>query len=194
MSVTRAFIAISIPPSVQNKVEKIQDRLKQFKTPVRWVKPSNLHLTLKFLGNISEEQLEETKKCLSFSSQGIDSFTLRATEIGVFPNKSFPKVLWLGFYEPSGTLQKLVENIENHLKQIGFKPENRKYAPHLTIGRIKPRKGKTEIFQMIKNEKSIFYDDILVTCYHIIKSDLKPSGPEYSVLHTFNLKEAVKQF
>lgn len=191
MDLIRAFIAISIPPAVQNMVENIQDRFKQIRAPIRWVKPSNLHLTLKFLGNITEEQIEGAKKCLKEAGQGVNSFTLKTTETGCFPNLNYPKVLWLGFSDPDGQLHKLVENIELQLQKIGFQPESRKFTPHLTIGRIKSSKGKKDFIRMLHKEKNVSCDDICVTCFKLIKSDLKPSGPEYSVLHTFNLKKAV---
>ena len=191
MDLIRAFIAISIPPAVQNMVENIQDRFKQIRAPIRWVKPSNLHLTLKFLGNITEEQIEGAKKCLKEAGQGVNSFTLKTTETGGFPNLNYPRVLWLGFSDPDGQLYKLVENIELQLQKIGFQRESRKFTPHLTIGRIKSPKGKKIFIRMLHKEKNVSCDDICVTCLKLIKSDLKPSGPEYSVLHTFNLKKAV---
>ncbi len=191
MDLIRAFIAISMPPPVQNMVENIQDRFKQIRAPIRWVKPSNLHLTLKFLGNITEEQIEGAKKCLKVAGQDVNSFTLKTTETGGFPNLNYPKVLWLGFSDPDGQLHKLVENIELQLQKIGFQRESRKFTPHLTIGRIKSPKGKKIFIRMLHKEKNVSCDDICVTCLKLIKSDLKPSGPEYSVLHTFNLKKAV---
>ena len=124
----------------------------------------------------------------------MNSFILKTSEIGCFPNLNYPKILWLGFSDPDGQLHKLVENIEFQLQKIGFKTEKRKFSPHLTIGRVKPLKGKKDIIRMIHEEKNVSCDDICVTCFKLIKSDLKPSGPEYSVLETFNLKKTVQQF
>lgn len=189
MALIRTFIAITIPSPVQNAVEQIQNRFKQIRSPVRWVKPFHLHLTLKFLGNITEEQIGDIIKCLIDASEGVNTFSLKVTEIGVFPNINYPRVLWLGFSDSTGQLHKLEENIERHLQKIGFKQEDRKFSPHLTIGRIKSLQRKTDIIRMLHKEKNISCDDIYVTNIKFMKSDLKPSGPEYSVLHSFDLKE-----
>ncbi len=189
MDLFRAFIAISIPSSVQNIVENIQDRFKEIRAPIRWVKPSNLHLTLKFLGNVTQEQIEGAKNCLKEVGQGVSFFTLKTSEIGGFPNLNYPKVLWLGFSNPDGQLHKLVEKIEFQLQKIGFKQESRKFTPHLTIGRVKSLKGKKDFIRILHEEKNVSCNDICVTCFKLIKSDLKPSGPEYSVLHTFNFSK-----
>ncbi len=190
MASIRTFIAITVPPSIQGTVEKIQERFKEIRSPIRWVKPSHLHLTLKFLGNVDEEQIEDIKECLANAGQEINTFLLKSTEIGIFPNINYPRVVWLGFSDPTRLLHKLEENIENQLQKIGFQPEDRKFTPHLTIGRIKSLKGKTDIIRMIHNEKNISYDNIHVTGIKLIKSNLKPSGPEYSVLYSLELKKA----
>lgn len=192
MDLIRTFIAINVPPSIQATVEKIQGRFKQIRSPIMWVKPSHLHLTLKFLGNVSEKQIEEIKGCLAIAGQGLNTFLLKATEIGVFPNINYPRVVWLGFSDPTGQLHKLEENIEHHLQKIGFQPEDRKFTPHLTIGRIKSLKGKTDIIRMIHNEKKLPYDNIFVTEIKLMKSNLKPSGPEYSVLYSMELNKTEK--
>ena len=191
MDLIRAFIAISIPAPVQNVVENIQGRFKEIRAPIRWVRPSNLHMTLKFLGNVNEEQIEGVKKCLTEAGQGVNSFTLKTSEIGGFPNLNYPKVLWLGFSDTDGQLHKLAENIEFQLQKIGFEPERRKFTPHLTIGRLKSPKGKKNLIRLLHEKKNVSCNDICVTCFKLIKSDLKPSGPEYSVLHTFNLRKVV---
>lgn len=190
MASIRTFIAIKVPPSVQSVVTKIQESFKQIRSPVRWVKPSHLHLTLKFLGDVPEENIGATKKCLAEASHGISAFILKTTEVGVFPNINYPRVFWIGFSDPTGQLHKLEENIEYNLKKIGFKPEDRKFSPHLTIGRIKSLKGKTDIIRMIHEEKKVSCKDIYVTCFKLMKSELQSTGPEYSVLHSFSLKEA----
>jgi len=189
MPLIRAFIAIAVPSSLQDTVEKIQSSFREIRTPIRWVKPSHLHLTLKFLGNISEKQINGVKKCLTLASQGLPGFTLKSTEIGVFPNINYPKVVWLGFSDPTGQLHELEENIETQLQKIGFKGEDRKFTPHLTIGRIKSLQGKTDLIRIIHNEKNTSYEDIDVKYCNLMKSNLTPSGPEYSVLHSFPLKD-----
>ena len=191
MDLIRAFIAISIPAPVQNVVENIQDRFKKIRAPIRWVRPSNLHLTLKFLGNVTQEQIKGVKKCLSEAGQEVNSFTLKTSEIGGFPNLNYPKVLWLGFSDPDGQLHKLAENIEFQLQKIGFEPERRKFTPHLTIGRIKSPKGKKNFIRLLHEEKNVSCNDICVSCFKLIKSDLKPTGPKYFALHTFNLRKVV---
>ena len=189
MSLIRVFIAIAVPPSVQDAVEELQERVKESRVPIRWVKPSHLHLTLKFLGNVNEEQIENIKESLIKAAREVNTFSLKASEIGVFPNINYPRVLWLGFEDESGQVHKLEKNIEFNLQKVGFKPEDRKFKPHLTIGRVKSLKGKTDIIRMVHNEKNISCDDFFVESFKLIKSDLKPFGPEYTVLHTFDLKE-----
>lgn len=188
MDEIRAFIAIDIPHSLKEKISVIQDRFRSLKGYIGLVRPSNIHLTLKFLGNISEKQISDIKGSLSESAKGILSFTLNVTEVGVFPNIRYPRVLWLGLEDVSGRLTLLHKNIEDNMFKLGFQPEGRRFTSHLTLGRIKSLKGKNQLIKLIQSERNIRIDEVItVEKVNLMKSQLKPTGAVYSVIESVEL-------
>ncbi len=188
MDEIRAFIAIDIPNSLKEKISGIQDRFRSLKGSIGLVRPSNIHLTLKFLGNISEKQCSDIKRYLSESAKGILPFTLNVTEIGVFPNIRYPRVLWLGLEDGSGRLTLLHKNIEDNMFKLGFQPEGRRFTPHLTLGRIKSLKGKNQFIKLIQSERDMRIDEIItVEKVNLMRSQLKPTGAVYSVIESVEI-------
>lgn len=185
----RSFIAIDIPRNIKDIISEIQYDLKKSEADVKWVKPDIIHLTLKFLGNIEEGQVEEIKKSMIQSASGIGPFSMRLTDIGVFPNIKYPRVIWVGLEEESGRLLSLQERIEENLGPLGFDPEGRKFSPHLTIGRVKSFKGKSRLVNLIHTRKDISINEsIAVSEINLMKSELKITGPIYTVLEKVSLQ------
>ncbi|MBI5183316.1 MAG: RNA 2',3'-cyclic phosphodiesterase [Nitrospinae bacterium] len=183
MDEIRAFIAIDIPNSLKEKISEIQNRFGELKGSIGFVRVANIHLTLKFLGNISDKQISDIKGVISESTKGILPFTLSATEIGVFPNIRYPRVLWLGLKDDLGRLTPLHKNIEDNMSKLGFQSEGRGFTPHLTLGRIRSLKGKDQLIKLIESERDIKIDEVIpVERVNLMRSQLKPSGAVYSVL------------
>ncbi len=129
----RAFVAIEIDRTVAQGVIEIENELRDLIPGIRWTAQSNCHLTLKFLGDIDEAQVEPIGAALQRALSPFPRFTINAKGLGVFPDANRPRVLWIGV--EGKPLASLAEKIESALAPLGFEPEKRKFTPHLTIGR-----------------------------------------------------------
>jgi len=133
----RAFIAVDLSKEIQARIAESQAALGQFSHAVRWVRPESIHLTLKFLGEISGDQQRRVVEILSAQGSGVRSFQISVGHLGFFPNARAPRVVWMGIEEGKQSLQSLAEFVDGTLKAAGFSPEQRPFSPHVTIGRIK---------------------------------------------------------
>lgn len=186
MSVIRAFIAIGLLSPIQAKLEEVITGLKGQlgEVPIRWVSGASIHLTLKFLGDVSESNLEIIKKMLQAEASGHPPFEISVGGLGAFPTIARPRVIWVKVDAPQ-ELFSLQRGIENETARLGYDREERAFSPHLTLGRVSrnasPRDiqrigeilGKISVgsLGMVKVEK--------VTLY---RSDLRPGGAVYTSL------------
>jgi 2'-5' RNA ligase len=179
----RTFIAVEIPPSVQQELARIQERLKQGRLPVRWVAPEKVHLTLKFLGEISPEQVTAVGEATARVAADSQPFDLEAVGIGVFPNVRRPRVVWVGVEGDLGVLRRLQAYLETALAGLGFSPERRPFSAHLTMGRVRRRTspgdarhvGEVVTGLQVSSLGRWRVDEIVV-----VRSDLRPTGPIYT--------------
>lgn len=188
----RSFIAIELTGEVRSGLHKIQAELKlPGYTFVKWVVPEGIHLTLKFLGNISEQKVTEITRVIEEASREACSFRLTIGGLGVFPNLRRPRVLWVGV---GGEVEKLVElqqRIDHGLEPLGFVPEARPFAPHLTLARL--REGTAadklrEFGDMIAQKSETGDYEMTVTSVSLMRSQLFPTGAVYSCLTNVELK------
>ena len=187
MQSIRAFISIEIPQEIKEKISLIQEQLKSVETPVSWVRLDSIHLTLKFLGNIMEEQIPDIKKCIEIVANGIPPFSVNIKGGGVFPNLNYPRVIWLGLEDRTDSLFKLQKGFDSCLEKIGFEPEERGFKPHLTLGRVKSLKGKNQLIRTIHIYKDIEVGEINVDKIKLMRSQLNPAGAIYTVLEEVRL-------
>ncbi len=190
----RAFVAIETPLALQEKIARRIAPLRQRLPPplVRWVPVTNIHLTLKFLGETSRTTLEQLAALLRAEAAEHISFSILAGGLGVFPNRAQPRVLWIGLTAPDA-LQALQRNVEGICARLGYPPEDRPFAPHLTIGRINPRlnpEEKQRIRAALEEVKIEELGNIPVEAIHIFQSDLRPEGAVYTRLYTLPLKSS----
>lgn len=183
----RAFIAIELNENIRNLLAKIQGYLKQLECDIKWVKPQNLHITIKFLGDVALQQLDAIKEGLQTTMTEIQPFAFTLTELGTFPDAKRPRVVWVGIDDQNLQAKKIAELTENTLAQLGFKKEDKKFSPHITIGRIKSNKNLHQLSMEIKRYP--LPTDIVQSITHIsvYKSTLTPSGPIYEVLDKIQL-------
>jgi len=178
----RAFIAIELPETIKSSIETIQARLKSLELPLRWVRVENIHLTMKFLGDIEEIEIESIESVLRDSVKMQAPLTLSAKGVGVFPGIRRPRVLWVGIHDHETGLAGLQKSIENQLHRIGYSKEGRPFKGHLTVGRAKgyvdERKFKEALDSFLAFESSLF----TVNEFFIFRSVLKQGGPEYTKL------------
>jgi 2'-5' RNA ligase len=182
----RTFIAIEIPDETKGRIAQVQLELKTYRERISWVKPGNLHLTLKFLGDVEEGQLDGIGRGMETTAKNAAPFTLAFRDLGVFPNLRSARVLWVGAIENSGMLIKLVQSVESEMDHLGFPKENRKFSPHLTIGRIKAR--PSEKFLSRIGQFEFEGGEVEVKQIHLMKSDLRPTGAVYTDLKQIELE------
>ena len=192
MNQIRTFIALDFPLSILESIEQQTQRLRQTlgEDFIRWVPTHNLHLTLKFLGNIPISHLEFIKRMLTQAADSSSQFDLQISGFGSFPNSKRPRVLWVGVHTPAtlATLQKALEECAHHL---GYEKEERPFSPHLTLGRVRQGINVTEL-QKISNTISSFQlgkiGTARVDSVHLYKSDLNSEGSVYTKLFSTPLR------
>ncbi len=187
MDAIRAFIAIELPESILTELDNIEARLKP-QMPhdtIRWVKADSIHLTLKFLGQVPSDQLGLITSSLRAAASLHASFTLEVKGAGCFPNVHRPRVVWVGVQEDEHRLHALQRAVENAIAPLGYPTEIRDFTPHLTLGRlardVRPTDQK-RIGEVVEAAKVGSLGKWEVRQVALIKSDLKPSGAEYTVL------------
>jgi 2'-5' RNA ligase len=183
----RTFVAIELTQGLRDSLSHLQDRLKR-RVPeraVRWVRPEAIHLTLKFLGDVPAVRIESISQAVEGACHGFGRFTIEVADLGCFPNARRPRVIWVGVREPRGTLLGLQEAIEGALAELGFKPENRPFKPHLTLGRVQRRAGRSEqqrLGELIAHSEVGLLGRMSVTSLNVMRSELRPGGAVYTAL------------
>lgn len=193
MSVIRAFIAIDLSAEIQEKLEQISRQLRQQLrgSPIRWVHTQNIHLTLRFLGNVSLANLEVLENILLSEASHHGSFEISVGELGAFPSTRRPRVILVGVQAPQ-EMGQLQHSLEEAIRRLGYAPEEREFKPHLTLGRVSRSANSTEvqqIGQVLDNTNIGFVGAMHVRSVNLYRSDLQPSGAVYSCLFTANLLE-----
>ncbi len=179
----RCFLAVALPKEIKEILRGLQGKLRTVGAGVRWVRPEGFHLTLKFFGEISEGKLPTLVQAAERTARDFEPFELALSEIGFFPEKSAPRVVWVGL---SGELEPLLElhrKLEKAFKKVGFPPERRPFHPHLTLGRVKdPRQG--EMLRRRAAELSVPRKTFRVKGLTFYRSRLHPEGAVYTALET----------
>ncbi|MEY2819761.1 MAG: 2-5 ligase [Chloroflexota bacterium] len=192
MNQIRTFIALDFPLSILDSIEQQTKRLRQTlgNEVIRWVLTHNLHLTLKFLGNVPVSHLEFLKQMLVQSTDSITQFDLQIGGVGSFPNSNRPRVLWVGIHAPAA-LSNLQKAIEEGAKRLGYEKEERPFSPHLTLGRVRQGLDGKDLQKISNALSSIQLGKIgiaRVDSVHIYKSDLNSEGSVYTKLFSTPLR------
>lgn len=191
MSQLRTFIAIEFAPQIQDAIGKQITALQQVMVPkaIRWVPKENLHLTLKFLGELSPSHLEFIRQAISQEAASISPFEIQAGGLGAFPTLRNPRVIWVGLHGP-GELIDLHKGLDESIGRLGFPRDDRKFSPHLTIGRVHPSTGPVElkkIHEVLASRQLGNIGQCKVDAIHLFKSDLTSSGAIYTKIYSANL-------
>jgi len=187
----RAFIAIELPSNIKNAISKMQDKLKTSLPEVSWIAPVNLHLTLKFLGEISCEQLGNINQIIAETVKTITGFKIKLESLGVFPNEAFARIIWIGTDQAPRSLEQIVAQLETKLAKLGIPKEDRPFRAHITIGRIKHRLNPCDLEKVINQVKNdTLYENLEFNTRRItlFQSTLGKEGPAYTVLKETNFK------
>ena len=192
MSLLRAFIAVDIPSEIQQTIHKKTEPLRNtLGGLVRWIPAENLHLTLKFLGDTSQANVEFLIQMMRHEADSCPSFDMHLYGLGSFPSPKRPRVIYIGIQAPAG-LDALQRGIESSSRRLSYEPEERAFSPHLTIGRVKqnvPAVDQQKISRAIEQTKIDSLGTARVDSVHLYKSDLNPSGSVYTRLYSAPLKK-----
>ena len=181
----RLFAAVPVPDPAREQILKLLSRLREGGWPVRWVNEEGLHLTLKFFGEVASDRLDVIGEALRFAADGAGILALRLGELGAFPTRSRPRILWVGVEGPPA-LELLQDRIERGSEAIGFPPEGAPFQPHVTLGRVRegqrlPAGGLEDYadgFEQVPfvGQELVLYESVLTT-----------SGPRYESRLTIDL-------
>lgn len=192
MNLLRAFIAIEIPLPIRQAVcTATSDLQKELNSLVRWVPLENMHLTLKFLGDVSSTNLDMVTQMISAEADLFECFEIHLDGLGSFPNLKRARVLFIGIRAPA-VLSALHRGIESAAKRLGYESEERDFSPHLTIGRVKQNIAAPEqqtIRRALEGTKIASLGTAKIDSVHLYKSDLKPTGSVYTRLYSAPLKK-----
>ena len=192
MNLLRAFIAVEIPRDIREAVCNATIPLqKGIGSAIRWVPMENMHLTLKFLGDVSPTNIEMVSEMLRAEASLFNCFDLRFSGLGSFPNSKRPRVLYIGIQAPA-SLDALQRGIEAASRKLGYESEERAYSPHLTIGRARQHVTTNEqqsIRRTLEETRIDLLGTARVDSVHLYKSDLKPTGSVYTRLYSAPLKK-----
>lgn len=184
----RVFIAIELESSIKENIARIQTRLKVIQGKIKWVEPSSVHLTLRFLGEIEEEKLEKVHQITQELGKRVPPFKIEVKGMGVFPGFSSPRVIWIGARDTSGELGKMAAWLEEALVREGFVREKRKWKAHLTLGRVKFLKESERLRELIQKEMETEAGKMEVKDITIMRSQLTPKGSIHTSLGKIDLK------
>jgi len=177
----RSFFAFDIDDNrIVRRMSEVQGMLASTGADLKLVKPQNIHLTVRFLGDISPPMVDsiyEEMKHVSFSA-----FTIDIRGLGAFPKPNYPRVVWAGIKKGSDGLTDVFEQLEPRLRGLGFKPDTKGFSPHLTIARVRTGRNKDRLAEMIRELEDYEFGTVNAECLRLKQSDLTPRGPIYTNL------------
>ena len=187
----RVFCAVELPAGILLRVTQHIARLKEAvpEAHASWSRIDNIHLTLKFLGDIPQALVQNLSQAASQAVAGLEPFTIRLEDSGVFPSHGSPRVLWIGVNDPEGQLTKLQMRLEDEAERLGFQREARTFHPHITFARLrKPRHART----LAAVHKATLFEpaEVSVAELLVIRSELSSAGSKYSTISRHRLARA----
>lgn len=194
MTLLRAFIAIELPQQTRDAIEQQTARLRQTLGDdlIRWIPSENMHLTLKFLGEVSASHLVFLKQMIAQTADSLPQFDLQVSGLGSYPTRGNPRILWIGLQAPA-TLSSLQKNIEAGTSRLGYEQEERPFSPHLTIGRVRQNANHSDLpkIRTILDKTQLGNIGIArVDSIQLYKSELNPNGSVYTKLFSAPLSKS----
>ena len=188
LSVVRAFIAIELSPEIYERLDQVIDQLKDCLSgmPIRWVPAQNIHLTIKFLGDVSVANLEMLENIIISEANCRPPFEVSIGELGAYPTLRRPRVIWVGVKAPP-ELTGFQRGVETETARLGYTPEKRTFSPHLTLGRVSRNANSEDVKEIglvLGDCKVGFLGATRIKSVYLFRSDLKPGGAVYSKLYS----------
>ncbi len=183
----RSFLAIEMPDSFRTGLALVQGELKRSQAEVRWVAPGNIHLTLKFFGNVPDDEIDTLALAAQEVAKEEEPFQLKATIAGAFPSPKAPRVVWLGLGGDVVPLNRLYHKLEKAFAALGYLPEGRAFHPHLTLGRVKSPMNREKLARMLEKMPPMDWPPFEVKQLILFQSVLSPQGSKYTPLKVIPL-------
>ncbi len=182
-STVRTFVAVEINSDVRDRAAALIERLRAAAADVKWVDPHNLHLTLKFLGDVPSNEIPRVCEAVRRGAAKVEPLRLEVRGAGAFPNAGRPRTLWLGVGDGEAEMIELHKQIEDALAKLGYRKEHRRFHPHLTIGRVR-RSGPnvSDLGNLIGQNADFLAAQVTVAKVVVFSSRLATSGPTYEAL------------
>ncbi|MGH2373429.1 MAG: RNA 2',3'-cyclic phosphodiesterase [bacterium] len=180
MKLHRAFISVELDAGLQRVVGDLQERMRASGARLRWVKPHNVHFTLRFLGEIPAAQLARAVVAVRETARAASPFAVTIAGLGAFPNFDRPQVIWLGSREGAEPLQRLAGDLEAALARHGFDPESRPFRPHLTLGRARDDRQWGDLVRALQRFRDQEIGRQEVRTLTVMESRLTAEGPVYT--------------
>jgi len=187
----RTFIAVELAQEAKDLLARLQEQLKTSGADVKWVAPLNIHLTLKFLGEIDDKKLDKVMQILEETAKERPPFYIRLSSLGAFPKIDFARVIWVGIDKGDEETKDIAKVLEEKLAKVGIPKENRPFSSHITIGRTRSSLNRERLAQNLNiladnwGKQNIEFSVNKITLF---KSTLTPKGPIYEVLKIASLK------
>ena len=200
MEQVRSFVAVELPEGLKEELLTLNERLKSGgHRGVRWIDPRGIHLTLKFLGDVDVDRLDDITSAIKEAASGFSPFSLKVSGLGVFPNPRRVRVAWVGISGEIDKLQQLHQRVESSLAGIGFPAESRQFTPHLTLARVRDQVSPDERQSFGYSIESTDFKarhNIMVDTVFLMRSQLTRQGAIYSRLSSVGLgkDEPVKRY
>jgi len=186
----RTFIALDLGKPIRDRLVALQDNFAKDTSGVKWVGPDNLHVTLLFLGEVEDRDVPAVCRAVADVTQTLPLFSISVEGVGCFPNPRRPHVLWVGVRAGAQDVVALHDAIEPPLLVLGcYRREERKYSPHVTLGRLRSQQAPLGFAQALTKYQAWKAGDAVVGEVHVMSSELTPQGPNYSVLSRAKLME-----
>ena len=185
----RVFVAVSLSSEIRERLASLQDRLRHAQADVSWVRPENIHVTLKFLGETEEKRLPSIRGALAEVSRDGASFSMEVAGAGSFGGR-VPRVVWVGVRDGAQPLTELARQVEHNLARLGFPKEKREFTAHLTLGRVRSPRNAQGLLTALQAAREEQFGTMAARTFELMQSELRPSGSVYAVLERFSLGTA----
>jgi 2'-5' RNA ligase len=183
----RSFLAILLPEELKKKIYQSLTPLRQLSLDVKWVEEENYHLTLKFLGSLTTEEIHKVDALMFGLAAKETPFYLKCGKLMLFPNQRRPRVISLSLEGDLQTLQVLQKKIDDKLTDTIFSTDKKIFRPHITLGRLRSLRNIRDLFKIMSDSEPLLDDKFKVNEFFLMASQLTPQGPHYTPLASFPL-------
>lgn len=189
MKKLRAFLAVDIVEGIRDRALQLMRSLADVGTGVKWVEPENLHITLKFLGDINDVQAWEVSQSLEPIVASQSRFNVTLKGLGAFPALNRPRSLWVGLIEGEAAVKALFDDVDAKLRELGYPSEQRRFHAHLTLGRVRGHQQKQALISKLEEFSETELGTMEIAAVTLYSSQLRRVGPHYSRMATMRLED-----